>query len=98
MHPDNERRLEERVVRAADDALARQQYVSPVDVLLGMGLLSPGQLLDWRRGRIDFLERVIQGNLTITILARPRRDTAGTLRAASRPPPRGHWHNASRAR
>lgn len=55
--------LDERVVRAAEATLARQQYVSAIDVLCGMGLLQPTHVESWRRGRIDFLERVIQGNL-----------------------------------
>jgi hypothetical protein len=56
--------LKERVVRAAEAALARQQYVSAIDVLCGMGLLLPSHVNTWRLGRIDFLEQVIQGNLS----------------------------------
>jgi hypothetical protein len=56
--------LEERVVRAAEAALGRQQYVSAIDVFCGMGLLLPGHVSAWRQGRIDFLEQVIQGNLS----------------------------------
>ena len=56
--------LEERVARAAETALSRQQYVSAIDVLCGMGLLSSTGIESWRKGRIDFLERVIQGNLS----------------------------------
>jgi hypothetical protein len=56
--------LEERVVRAAEAALARQQYVCAIDVFCGMGLLLPSQVNAWRKGQIDFLERVIQGNLS----------------------------------
>jgi hypothetical protein len=56
--------LEERVVRAAEAALSRQQYVSAIDVFCGMGLLLSGQVDAWRKGQIDFLERVIQGNLS----------------------------------
>jgi hypothetical protein len=56
--------LEERVVRAAEAALTRQQYVSAIDVFCGMGLLLPPQVNAWRKGQIDFLERVIQGNLS----------------------------------
>ena len=41
MHPENRKALEARVVRAAEAALARHQYVSPIDVLTGMGLLAP---------------------------------------------------------
>jgi len=62
MHP-NQSKLESRVRRAAEAALSRQKYVSAIDVLCGMGLLATPHVDDWRRGRVDFLERVIQGNL-----------------------------------
>lgn len=39
------------------------KVVAPVDVLIGMDLLTPGQLEDWRRGRVPYLEQVIAGNL-----------------------------------
>jgi hypothetical protein len=55
--------LEERVVRAAEAALADHRYVSAIDVLTGMGLLADTHVEAWRKGHIDFLERVIQGNL-----------------------------------
>jgi hypothetical protein len=55
--------LEERVVQAAEAALSRQQYVSAIDVLCGMGLLLPMHVDSWRKGRVDYLERVVQGNL-----------------------------------
>ena len=63
MHPDNRQALEQRVIRAAEAALAQRQYVSFIDVLGGMGLLAPTALEAWRKGRVDCLERVIQGNL-----------------------------------
>jgi hypothetical protein len=63
MHP-NQSKLESRVHRAAEAALTRQQYVSPIDVLCGMGLLTSAQVDSWRKGRIDFLEQVIQGSLS----------------------------------
>ena|SRR5258708_4365754 len=59
----NQQELEKRVLRAAEAALSRQQYVSAIDVLVGMGLLTPAHVASWRKGRVDFLERVIQGNL-----------------------------------
>ena len=62
MHP-NQSKLESRVHRAAEAALSRQLYVSAIDVFCGMGLLAPAQVDSWRKGRVDFLERVIQGNL-----------------------------------
>ena len=63
MHPNNESKLETRVHRAAEAALLRRQYVSAIDVFCGMGLLAPSQVDSWRKGRVDFLEQVIQGNL-----------------------------------
>lgn len=39
------------------------QVVTPVDVLVGMGLLAPSRLTNWRRGRIPYLEQVIDCNL-----------------------------------
>jgi len=51
------------VVRAAEAALSRQQYVTAIDVLCGMGLLLPMHVDSWRKRRVDYLERVIQGNL-----------------------------------
>jgi hypothetical protein len=58
----NREELEARVVRAAEAALGRQQYVSAIDVLCGMGLLQPTHVDSWRKGRIDCLEQMIQGN------------------------------------
>jgi hypothetical protein len=55
-------KLEQRVYRAADAALARQHYVSVIDVLCGMGLLASSAVDLWRKGRVDFLESAIQGS------------------------------------
>jgi hypothetical protein len=63
-HSGNQRELESRVIRAAETALSNQQYVSAIDVLCGMGLLHAAQVDLWRNGRVDFLEHVIQGNLS----------------------------------
>ena len=63
MIPANKRKLESRVRSAAEAALADQHYVSAIDVLCGMGSLTPANVARWRRGQLDFLERIIQGNL-----------------------------------
>ena len=52
-----------RIVRAVARLLARGKVVAPVDVLIGMDLLKPKSLEDWRRGRVPYLERVIRCNL-----------------------------------
>src|SRR5579862_6597984 len=64
-HPKQNRheRLRDRVISAAEAALADHHYVSAIDVLTGAGMLSPVHVQSWRKGRIDFLERVMQGNL-----------------------------------
>jgi len=54
-----------RIVRAVEPILARGRVVAPVDVLIGMGLLEPARLEDWRFGRVPYLEKVIRGNLTM---------------------------------
>jgi len=43
--------------------LASRKVVAPVDVLIGIGLLTPAKLEDWRFGRVPYLEKVIDGNL-----------------------------------
>ena len=50
------------MVQAAEAALADHEYVSAIDVLTGMRLLSPATVESWRKGRLDFLERTIQGS------------------------------------
>src|SRR5207247_2097864 len=63
MSPENRRRLADRVTKAAEAAFAAQKYVSPVDVLVGIGWLDPGAVKRWRQGQVDYLERVVQTNL-----------------------------------
>lgn len=57
------RSLEERVTLAARAALDKKKFVSPIDILIGIGWLQPGQVLDWRRRRVPCLESVVQTNL-----------------------------------
>jgi hypothetical protein len=53
-----------RIARAVEPLLQRGTVVAPVDVLIGMGLLTREHLENWRRGRVPYLERVIDSNLT----------------------------------
>jgi hypothetical protein len=48
--------LKGRVEAAAAAALARQKFVTPVDVCVGIGWLHTSNVEDWRRGRVDDLE------------------------------------------
>src|SRR6516165_305155 len=51
-----QRSLRSRVVVVAAEALARQGFVTPVDVCLGLGWLHQVNVDDWRHGRVDDLE------------------------------------------
>jgi hypothetical protein len=51
-------KLERRVVTAAEEVLTRQRYVSPIDVLTGIGWLPSGLVKDWQQGRAPHLEAV----------------------------------------
>ena len=53
-----------RIERAVTRILAKGKAVAPVAVLVDMGLLAPEKLEDWRRGRVRYLEAVINCNLT----------------------------------
>jgi hypothetical protein len=64
MNPKNRNALAQRVDKAAEAALAAQGYVSSIDVLVGIGWLDAGKVEQWRRGQIDYLERVVQSNLS----------------------------------
>jgi hypothetical protein len=53
-----------RIERVVAEQLAKGNVVAPVAVLIGMGLLRPGHLADWRQGRVAYLEHVINCNLS----------------------------------
>lgn len=53
-----------RIVRAVAAILETGKVVAPTDVLTGMGLLTSARIDDWRHGRVPYLERVIDGNLS----------------------------------
>jgi len=52
------------IVRAVNRSLQRSKVVAPMDVLVEMVLLTEKHVDDWRRGRVPYLERVINCNLT----------------------------------
>ena len=57
-------KLDERVVKAAEEALADRHYVTAIDVLIGIGWLTTPQVDRWRQGRVDYLERQVTANLS----------------------------------
>jgi hypothetical protein len=63
MHPHNRKKLDERVISAAEAALTEQKYVSAIDVLVGIGWLDRSALARWRQGQVDNLEGTMQTGL-----------------------------------
>jgi hypothetical protein len=53
-----------RISRAVATLLRQDKVVRPIDVLVEMQLLKREQLEDWRLGRVPYLERVINCNLS----------------------------------
>lgn len=51
-------------MEVAELALARQRFVTPVDVLVGIGWVPQPVVEQWRQGRLAFLERGVQANLS----------------------------------
>jgi hypothetical protein len=64
MEADRQRTLEQRVVRAAEAALDERKFVTAIDVLVGLGWLTPIRVDEWRQGRVDYLEGVTTVNLS----------------------------------
>jgi hypothetical protein len=52
------------VQKAVNDILQTGNVVTPIEVLLRTGRLSKKQVDDWRFGKIEYLERVMAGNLS----------------------------------
>jgi hypothetical protein len=55
----SQRSLGPRIVSAAEDVLATQKYVTPLDVCVRLGWLAPTHLDRWRQGRIASLEEAL---------------------------------------
>jgi hypothetical protein len=64
MNPKNRAALSDRIVKAAEASLAAQHYVAPIDVFRRIGWLDPNSEREWRQGRLDYLERKVQANLS----------------------------------
>lgn len=54
------------VFQAAANLLEHKTYVSPLDVLVNIGVLHPVHLEDWKTGKIPYLESVFEKDLDKT--------------------------------
>lgn len=53
----------EKIIQIADRELEGKGFVTPIDILLGLGLLAPSCLERWKRGCTECLEEVLQSSL-----------------------------------
>lgn len=56
-------KIRNRVIQSAETALQDQFYVSLLDVFMKMGLLHSGHVHEWKKGKISYLEKMIQGSV-----------------------------------
>lgn len=56
--------LYRRVVNAVRHLQQTKQELTPINVLLTLGMLAPDKLAEWQQGRIPFLEAVLKANLS----------------------------------
>ena len=59
----NRSQIKKHVIQAAESTLYHKHYVSPVDILMGIGYLQPVHLQEWRKGKIPYLESMVQASL-----------------------------------
>jgi hypothetical protein len=78
--------LADRVAGAAEAALAAQDYVSPIDILVRVGWLDVGALERWRRGQIDCLEGAVQVDVSRILEAWKMLQSWATARGLSASP------------
>lgn len=60
----NRQELSKKVENTAHRLLAEKGYVSPVDLLMDLQILSLDKYEAWRRGQVPCLERVCHANLS----------------------------------
>lgn len=58
--------LYRRVVNAVRHLTESKQEITPINVLVTLGMLTPARLEEWRQGRIPFLEAALTANLSKT--------------------------------
>jgi len=59
----NRAEIRKKTRAAATSLVFEKGYVSPVDLLIRMEVISPQNYQDWRMGRIAYLEKVTAGGL-----------------------------------
>lgn len=57
-------KLKEKINLTMSNILKEKNYVSPIDVLINIEVLSTKDLENWRHGRVPYLEKVCKTNLS----------------------------------
>ncbi|MBP2114375.1 hypothetical protein [Paenibacillus silagei] len=60
----NRLELRTKVRHVVNEIVSEKGFVSPLDVFLRIGKITPKLVEEWRFGRVPYLERVLQGNLS----------------------------------
>ena len=60
----NNQKLTEKVHAAVRNQIEQRGYTAPVDVLMEVGVLTKQKYEEWRKGHVDYLERVCASNLS----------------------------------
>jgi hypothetical protein len=63
MNARTEAKLRRDIAAVGSAAVAKNGYVTAIDVLLGTGWVRPDKVEDWRRGRVPCLEQAIVASL-----------------------------------
>lgn len=58
------KKISQRVATVAGDIVSKKGYVSVIDLFLGIGWLTSDKVVDWKSGKVPYLERVITANLS----------------------------------
>lgn len=59
----NNQELRNKVSGACIKLLKEKGFIAPIDVLLEIGVIDKKRFLDWKNGKVPYLERVCSGNL-----------------------------------
>ncbi len=60
----SEKKKFQRVASVAGDVVSKKGYVSVIDLFLGIGWLTLDKVVDWKSGKIPYLEQVITANVS----------------------------------
>lgn len=53
------KKISQRVATVAGDIVSKKGYVSVIDLFLGIGWLTLDTVIDWKSGKIPYIERTI---------------------------------------